>query len=228
MFGSISKKELLQITGISYGQLYRWKREKLIPEEWFMKQSAFTGQETFFPRDKILKRIELIQKLKDSYSLEELARLLSPELTDRMFQLEDMQRMEEVDREVLQIFRLVLGKHSFSYMEVLFMYALSILKRESAVDEDSIRLLAEGMKDWFEKMTGSLYQFLVLRSDDRFFAVLHPAAAQTLLDGRFSVVRSFSMDELSNQLKMKYAKTFYGDVEMDRNTSSHKILLNEF
>ena len=29
----ISKKELLDLTGISYGQLYRWKRKGLIPED---------------------------------------------------------------------------------------------------------------------------------------------------------------------------------------------------
>jgi predicted DNA-binding transcriptional regulator AlpA len=28
----ISKKEVLELTGISYGQFYRWKREGLIPE----------------------------------------------------------------------------------------------------------------------------------------------------------------------------------------------------
>lgn len=47
----MSKKELLELTGISYGQLYRWKRKKLIPEEWFIRKSTFTGQETFFPRE---------------------------------------------------------------------------------------------------------------------------------------------------------------------------------
>ena len=31
----ISKKDLLQETGISYGQLYRWIRERLIPDAWF-------------------------------------------------------------------------------------------------------------------------------------------------------------------------------------------------
>ena len=56
----ISKKELLAVTGISYGQLYRWKRERLIPEEWFIKQSAYTGQETFFPRQQILSRVQTI------------------------------------------------------------------------------------------------------------------------------------------------------------------------
>lgn len=48
----ISKKELLEMTGISYGQLYRWKRKQLLPEDWFIRRSAFTGQETFFPASK--------------------------------------------------------------------------------------------------------------------------------------------------------------------------------
>ena len=79
----ISKKDLLKTTGISYGQLYRWKREGLIPEEWFVKRSSPTGQETYFPQEKILKRIHAIQQLKDSYSLEELARILTPEVSNR-------------------------------------------------------------------------------------------------------------------------------------------------
>lgn len=71
----ISKKDLLKETGISYGQLYRWKREGLIPEEWFMRRSAFTGQETFFPKDKILPRIHAILEMKEQYSLEEMAEI---------------------------------------------------------------------------------------------------------------------------------------------------------
>jgi DNA-binding transcriptional MerR regulator len=74
----ISKKELLEATGISYGQLYSWKRKGLIPEAWFVKKSAFTGQETFFPRTVILERVERILGLKDTTSLDQLAQLLSP------------------------------------------------------------------------------------------------------------------------------------------------------
>ena len=70
----ISKKELLEKTGISYGQLYRWKREGLIPEEWFVKKSSFTGQETFFPRERVLERIRVILERKDDQSLEEIRR----------------------------------------------------------------------------------------------------------------------------------------------------------
>lgn len=70
----ISKKELLEIYEISYGALYRWKRKGLIPEEWFIKKSTVTGQETFFPRQLICERMELIKKQKDDVSLEELSR----------------------------------------------------------------------------------------------------------------------------------------------------------
>ena len=75
----ISKKELLGKYGISYGALYRWKRMGLIPEEWFVKKSAVTGQETFFERELICRRIEMILSLKDSLSLEEIAKQLEDE-----------------------------------------------------------------------------------------------------------------------------------------------------
>lgn len=75
----ISKKELLELYGISYGALYRWKRKGLIPEEWFIKKSTVTGQETFFPRGLICERMELIQKQKDDTSLEELSKQFSTE-----------------------------------------------------------------------------------------------------------------------------------------------------
>ena len=75
----ISKKELLELYGISYGALYRWKRKGLIPEDWFIKKSTVTGQETFFPRKLICERMELIQKQKDDTSLEELSKHFSSE-----------------------------------------------------------------------------------------------------------------------------------------------------
>jgi DNA-binding transcriptional MerR regulator len=74
----ISKKELLELTNISYGQLYRWKRKGLIPEEWFIRKSTFTGQETFFPKYKVLPRIDKILSMKEDVSLDDLADVFSP------------------------------------------------------------------------------------------------------------------------------------------------------
>ncbi|MCL1797065.1 MAG: YhbD family protein [Eggerthellaceae bacterium] len=75
----ISKKELLELTDISYGQLYRWKRERLLPEDWFIKQASYTGQETFFPRAQMLERINAIKELKDTHSLEMIASIVTPQ-----------------------------------------------------------------------------------------------------------------------------------------------------
>ena len=75
----ISKKELLELTGISYGQLYRWKRKGLIPEDWFIRKSTYTGQETFFPRSQMLTRVGRILNMKEDASLDDLADVFSPE-----------------------------------------------------------------------------------------------------------------------------------------------------
>jgi len=75
----ISKKELLERYSISYGALYRWKRKGLIPEDWFIKKATVTGQETFFPRELICERVELIQSQKDDRSLDDLSRQFNKE-----------------------------------------------------------------------------------------------------------------------------------------------------
>lgn len=73
----ISKKHLLEKYGFSYGALYRWKRKGLIPDEWFIKKSTVTGQETFFPEDAICERVELILSKKEDVLLDELAEKIS-------------------------------------------------------------------------------------------------------------------------------------------------------
>ena len=99
----ISKKELLERYGISYGALYRWKRKGLIPEDWFIKKSTVTGQETFFPKLLICERVEMILGQKDDLSLDELAGQINQnaqmqavltiktDYGDRAFSLSDVQ-----------------------------------------------------------------------------------------------------------------------------------------
>lgn len=79
----ISKKELLERYEISYGALYRWKRKGLIPEDWFIKKSTVTGQETFFPKALICERVEMIKNQKDDLSLDELSKHFSVESEKR-------------------------------------------------------------------------------------------------------------------------------------------------
>ena len=110
----ISKKELLNKYGSSYGALYRWKRMGLIPEDWFLRRSTSTGQETFFYRQQICPRMELI--LSRSDSLDRLAQELHPvqeerpvrrlvvedRYSTRSFRMEELQHVKvtEGEREV--------------------------------------------------------------------------------------------------------------------------------
>lgn len=105
----ISKKELLQRYGISYGALYRWKRKGLIPEEWFIKKATATGQETFFPQCLICQRVELILNRKEETSLDKLSKRFREEtkasiviktaVAERMIPLEELVGFVFVDAE---------------------------------------------------------------------------------------------------------------------------------
>lgn len=95
----IAKKDVLEEAGISYGQLYRWKRKGLIPEAWFIRKATVTGQETFFPRDKILPRIEQIRSLKEEQSLDELVQVLAPEASPETVKHDDPAALSPIGSE---------------------------------------------------------------------------------------------------------------------------------
>ena len=117
----ISKKELLEMFGISYGALYRYKRMGLIPEDWFLRRSTVTGQETFFRRSQIIPRMEEI--LERKASLEELADQMNhrekqaapqPELL-----IQDAYGLHRYPLEALESVRLVLGEEQTELLEQL-------------------------------------------------------------------------------------------------------------
>ncbi|KEZ48981.1 DUF4004 family protein [Metabacillus indicus] len=115
----ISKKELLDETGISYGQLYRWKRKNIIPEEWFIKKSSYTGQETFFPKEKILERVEAIKGMKDEYSLDELSAFFSPKPAEVTMK-EDL-LVKFLKPQTLRAFGDLFGGESYDFHSILFL-----------------------------------------------------------------------------------------------------------
>lgn len=119
----ISKKDLLKEMNISYGQLYRWKREGLIPDEWFIKQSVSTGQETFFKRSLIIPRIEQILSLKDKYELQEINKLFTENNDKQNFKARDVILIEEIDPFVLKTF--LSNKKHLTITELAFIYIFS-------------------------------------------------------------------------------------------------------
>jgi hypothetical protein len=138
----ISKKEVLELTAISYGQFYRWKREGLIPESWFIRKSTFTGQETFLPKAKILERIEKIKGMKDAHSLDEIAKILSPEMTDRRYTREELGAIGWVSPEVLNYYDSVRQDQGpYAFQEIFYLSVMERVRRRGELAADEIELI---------------------------------------------------------------------------------------
>lgn len=204
----ISKKDLLKETGISYGQLYRWKREGLIPESWFQKKSSFTGQETYFPKEEILKRIKAIQQLKDKYSLEELAKILSPEVSNRLFSEEDLEKFEEIDIDIAVTFMDELEKDDFTFIEVVVMIAFSEFSSTHGIENEMIQDMIRNVIPALKNVQSIDHILFMIGIDATYVTMLVKENASIYLDQRMKVLKEVHLQELSNKMKVKYKHTF--------------------
>ncbi len=144
----ISKKDLLDLAGISYGQLYRWKRKDLIPEEWFIRKSTFTGQETFFPKEKILERINKIQTMKENLSLDELANMFSPNISDLQLEKDELVKRNIVSKMVLDFYlENDKGSSKFNVSRILEVYVLEKLLQSGDINLEEAKMLLQVLKD---------------------------------------------------------------------------------
>ncbi len=198
----ISKKELLAVTKISYGQLYRWKRENLIPESWFIKKSSFTGQETFFPKDKILKRVNEILNLKDKFSLDELANMISPGLTKRMFDSREIRKLPQLKHEIIDSFEITLKRNYFNFLEILFIYILCELNDEFQFDETSRQNLIVSFYGWSKALKDTSYRFIVLLKNSEYFFLLTGQDSKLFYDNNTKEVKLIDLDESAKELSL--------------------------
>jgi hypothetical protein len=133
----ISKKEVLARMRISYGQLYRWKRKGLIPEAWFIRRSTFTGQETFFPEDKIIGRIEQIKEMKGDHPLDDLADVITQQVNAKLqVAFDRLKSLKWFDESILETCRIDRsGDRSLTIQETLCVAVLSRLRRVARSEE---------------------------------------------------------------------------------------------
>lgn len=199
----ISKKELLATTGISYGQLYRWKREGLIPEAWFIKQSAFTGQETFFPRDEILARVRSILDMKDTHSLEELAGLLSADETTSV-SAGVLRTLEDPDGGIaaaLGILQDALAKDEYFLGEVALAWGIAKANPDASSGAALLRQGALMLPDF--GMADTLCS--VLEVGGSFHVCLSRGTEEPVFDPAIRVLARLPLGETVNVLKSRLA-----------------------
>jgi hypothetical protein len=149
----ISKKELLDLTGISYGQLYRWKRKNIIPEDWFIKKSSFTGQETFFPREKILSRIGKIKNMKDNLSLDDIAGMVSPNPVNVIYSKDEILKRNIVTENTLNNYVLFQNYNEdiFNFDKMLFLFILDRVLKSGEMNLDEVKLIIRTLEENYKK-----------------------------------------------------------------------------
>jgi len=200
----ISKKDLLDEKGISYGQLYRWKRKQLIPEDWFIRKSTFTGQETFFPKDLILARIDKIMNMKDDMSLDELADKFSPLLPEYELRKADLVKRNIVSGIVLQRFASEdTNATVYTFDRLLYFYVVDKLLQAGEMSLEEGGQLLQTMKDYFAKFEGKSCNLVFIRKMGVSVFAMHSMPAEFYFESSVKVIAKLSMTECIEQLKGK-------------------------
>jgi len=200
----ISKKELLDATGISYGQLYRWKRKGLIPEDWFIRKSTFTGQETFFPRSRVLARIEKIKNMKEDISLDDLADVFSPAPEEVSLSAEEAAQRGVASAEVLKLFLADRGDDGpLDFSGALQAHVFDMVLTSGEVSLDEARAMLEVMRTASIRQTGVATELYLARKLGVFccFAVSPPA--EVCPDKDMRLIRRIHLPSVTEALKLK-------------------------
>lgn len=201
----ISKKDLLELTGISYGQLYRWKRKNLIPEEWFIRKSTFTGQETFFPKEKILERIEKIQLMKENLSLDELADVFSPDLAKLSLNEGEILKLGIASKPVLDFTIENIGRlKEFSFEQTLTIYILEKMLQSGDINFDEGRMVLQVLQDYYRKMDSKTAEIVFVRKLGMSTCFIVSNGDEIFFENGTKVVSRISLSSCLEELKSKW------------------------
>ncbi|MGZ7069605.1 MAG: YhbD family protein [Methanobacterium sp.] len=200
----ISKKELLKSTGISYGQLYRWKRKNLIPEEWFIKKSTFTGQETFFPKDKILNRVEKIKNMKGDISLDDLASMLSPNLMEIVLEMGELMERNIVSKTTLDFYTERRGQmKKFAFERTFYLFILDKMFESGKINFEEGEIILNLLEEQYPKFKGNGGELLFLRKLGISSCCLVSSIGDIYFENSMKIIESMNLRNLIEELKIK-------------------------
>jgi hypothetical protein len=203
----ISKKDLLDLTGISYGQLYRWKRKNLIPEDWFVRKSTFTGQETFFPKDKILGRIDKIQTMKENLSLDDLASMFSPNVNELSLGQEDLLRKGIASTPVLTFYFENASEKDIqlplNFDQILYVFILELMLQSGNIHWDEAKMVLEVLETYYPTLKQKDNLLLFTRKLGVSSCLFVSNAEDLFFDQGTKIIMKLSTLKLVEELKAK-------------------------
>lgn len=208
----ISKKELLKVTGISYGQLYRWKRKKLIPEEWFIKKSSFTGQETFFPKEKILTRIDKIVNLKDDTPLDEIAQVFSTNISVEHIEIKDIEEKNIVSKIALNLYKeLGDNKNITNFKELLFIYIMDKFLIEGSATIEECKEMLKFLRKFYDDFLTKQCDVCLIRKYGVSIYFLIQSDSKLVIEENAKLIMKVNTAACSEELKLKISNEMGGE-----------------
>ena len=203
MDAEISKKDLLREADISYGQLYRWKRMGLIPEEWFVRKSTFTGTETFFPRERVLARIAKITSMKgEDLSLEQIADVVAPPLTSVALEPADVLDRRIASTSTIGLYATVRPTEgTYALGDILTLHVLDGLLREGIVTADEGRALVGTMASGLVGESEGEFEALLVRKAGLSLWLIAPRGCAPRLEEEARVVARIDLGARLEELK---------------------------
>jgi hypothetical protein len=200
----ISKRELLDLTGISYGQLYRWKRKQLIPEDWFIKKSSFTGQETFFPKDEILARIDKIVNMKEDLSLDDIAVKVSTGSVNIRMTAQELIEKQIINDANLKFITDRFGElESYPFDAVLFMFIIDRLFRSGNINLDEGKIILQVLMDNFDKFNDKPCELVFIRKLGISSCLLNQSSNQLIFEKNTNIIFRLIIASCIEELKIK-------------------------
>jgi len=202
----ISKKDLLKETGISYGQLYRWKRKNLIPEEWFIKKSTFTGQETFFPKARIMDRIKKIKSMKGDVSLDDLADMFSPNLMERVLERGKLVEQNIVSKTTMDFYTQNRGEvEKFAFEKMLYLYILDKMFESGKINFEEGEMVLKLLEEEYPKFKGNNGELLFLRKLGISSCCLVSNVCNIYFERSMKIIERLDLSDLIEELKIRIA-----------------------
>jgi hypothetical protein len=200
----ISKKELLDETGISYGQLYRWKRKNLIPEDWFIRKATFTGQETFFPRNRILQRVEQIKNLKEDLSLTDLEAMFSSSFTGIIVKKDSILEQNFASQMSLNCFVEKFGDvKEFDFLKILYLFILDKLLNSGKININVGKEILTVLDENYLKFAGRNCDLVLIRKREIPIFLLISYNAEYYFEKDASIIDLININSCIEELKQK-------------------------
>ena len=198
----ISKRELLRAARISYGTLYRWKRMDLIPEAWFIHKATNTGQETFFPKQRILTRVGRIQELKGELSAEQLKEIFSPNVKSFQIPMNDFQSLHLVTKIAITAYTSVFpGKTELKFDDVFAIYVVDHLMRLSGIYLEDAKQVIRMLDRYLSTRKSKDFQLILMRKMGIPFTVLVKGEEEILLEENTEIIACANLAEFEEALK---------------------------